>query len=144
MKRFPDWEQRLHRFCSSRMRAPFVWGQHDCALFVADAVEQITGFDLASECRNRYDSKESAMALLQELSGGGLEEYAAQVAQQNGMQEVGIKFAQRGDMVLAIENGWPSLGIVSLDGMRSLFAVEGAATLERVAVLQCKRAWRVG
>jgi hypothetical protein len=126
------------------MRAPFVWGQHDCALFVADAVEQITGFDLAAECRNRYDSKESAMALLQELSGAGLEEYAAQIAQQNAMQEVGIKFAQRGDMVLYQQEFGNSLGIVSLDGQRALFAVEDSATLQRVAVLQCSRAWRVG
>lgn len=125
------------------MRVPFEWGVNDCALFTADAVEAITGTDLASECRGRYNSKETAAALLRELCGAGLEEYAALKAQQYGMAETDIWHAKRGDMVLYVQDTGPSLGIVSLDGMRALIAVEGKS-IERTPVLKCSRAWRVG
>ena len=97
MKRYPDWEKRLHLICRERMRVPFAFGQQDCALFVADAVVAMTGTDLAAEVRGQYDSKESAQTLLAGLTAAGwLEEYAVLVAERNGMQEVGIKLARRG------------------------------------------------
>jgi hypothetical protein len=144
MRRFPDWEIRLHKFCSQRMRAPFEWGNHDCAIFVADCIKETTGEDLAAECRGKYDSKETATALLWDLVGAGLEQYAEHIAELHGMKEVDIYYAQRGDMVLYIQDSGPSLGIVSLDGQRALIAVENGDCLLRVPVLKCARAWRVG
>lgn len=140
MKRYRDWEPRLHAICTERKRAPFVWGTHDCATFVADCVLAMTGQDLAAECRGRYDSRESAAALLIELCCGDLETYM----EQRGLPEVGIRLARRGDIVLSRQSTGPALGIVSLDGMRALFAVEtGQDELLRIAVLDCARAWRV-
>lgn len=141
MKRYRDWEQRLHAICQERKRAPFVWGEHDCALFVADCVQAITGQDLAAECRSRYSSKEEAATLLTELCGGNLETYM----EQRGLQEwATVRLAQRGDIVLSRQTTGPCLGIVSLDGMRGLFAVEsGQDEMLRLSVLECARAWRV-
>lgn len=142
MKRFSDWEKRLHVICSQRMHAPFSFGVNDCAMFAADAIHVMTGLDIAAEVRGQYDSRESSQTLLAGLTGGGwLEEYAVLVANREGMQEVGIRFARRGDMVLMHQEVGPSLGIVSLDGMRALFA--GVDGLERFPVLDCSRAWRV-
>lgn len=134
-----DWETRLHAICQERKRTPFVWGQHDCALFVADCVQAMTGQDLAAECRGRYSSKEEAAALLTESCGGDLETYM----EQRGLTEwPTVRLAQRGDMVLLHRELGPALGIVSLDGQRALFA--GPDGLEKLAVLDCERAWRVG
>lgn len=126
------------------MRTPFQWGQHDCALFVADAVQTITGYDLAAECRGQYASREGAAALLNNLCDGDLERYMEVVAERECLEEVGIRFAQRGDIVLLNQPTGPTLGIVSLDGMKALFAVESAGYLDRTPVLECSRAWRVG
>lgn len=145
MKRFPDWEKRLDSFCRSRRNLLFQFGSNDCALFVADAVKEITGDDLAAECRGRYQDRESAASLLRSLCDGDLERYMEQIAKANQMEEIGIKFARRGDIVLLNQPTGPSLGIVSLDGMKALFAVEnGPPHLDRTPVLECSRAWRVG
>lgn len=148
MTRFRDWEFRLDELCRQRMRAPFVWGRHDCALFVADCVLAVSGLDLAGDCRGLYASKEEALALLASLGAADLEDYMASQAARFDLPEVGVRFAQRGDVVLYRQETGPSLGIVSLDGMRALIAVEsgqadGKPRLLRVPVLECARAWRV-
>lgn len=143
MKRHSDWEKRLDSFCRARRSVPFAWGVNDCALFVADAIESFTGIDLAHECRGRYDSKESAAALLNELCGGDLEKYADRMGFEHGLLEVGLKLARRGDMVLLWQPAGCSLGIVSLDGMNALLMHEERGLI-RVPVAACRRAWRVG
>jgi len=140
--RYQDWEARLHGFCSARRGVPFTWGANDCALFVADAVQAISGVDLASGCRGRYSSAHEADVLLEGLCGGDLEKFAAQQAEAFGFPEVGVRFAQRGDMVLFQQYKHCSLGIVSLDGRRVLLMHEQDGLI-RLPVLIMARAWRV-
>ena len=45
--RLPDWQPRLQALIQARLAAPFAWGEHDCCLFVCDAVQAITGQDLS-------------------------------------------------------------------------------------------------
>lgn len=49
--RLPDWPVRLEALLLERETWPFAWGVHDCALFAADAVQAITGHDLAHGLR---------------------------------------------------------------------------------------------
>lgn len=128
---------------------PFEWGTNDCGLFVADAVKAVAGIDLAAQCRGRYDSKASATALLLAECGGDLETYAVQQTAMHGFQEVGVKLAQRGDMLLLVQGANKTLGIVSLDGMKALLMHEEEGLI-RVPIINQKtkevtfsRAWRV-
>ena len=46
--RRPFWGTReLEQFLLARRSVPFKWGANDCALFVADAIEAMTGVDFA-------------------------------------------------------------------------------------------------
>lgn len=45
--RLHDWPLRLDAFLRQRRAVPFAWGAQDCALFVADAVQAMTGQDPA-------------------------------------------------------------------------------------------------
>lgn len=47
MQKTPDWRLHFDAFLASRLRAPFVWGVNDCAIFAADAVLAMTGQDPA-------------------------------------------------------------------------------------------------
>ncbi len=60
IERLLDWEQRLYQFIEGRRLRPFAWGRHDCALFAADAVQQMTGVDLAAEVRGQYHTAKAA------------------------------------------------------------------------------------
>lgn len=43
-------------YVEAMARVPFVWGQSDSLMFVAGAVERLTGVDHAAEFRGRYGS----------------------------------------------------------------------------------------
>lgn len=91
---------------SSRADQPFEWGKLDCALFAADAVELMTGEDLASEFRGKYDSEEGAQKALSAANGGGL------VGVLNAkLEPVNKEFCQRGDVVLFKTETGPTTGI---------------------------------
>ena len=64
MPRYADWQTRLHEYLAGVARAPLAYGQHDCALFAADAICAMTGVDLAATYRGRYDSLAGGLQLL--------------------------------------------------------------------------------
>src|SRR5258708_4686376 len=64
MKRLEDWVVRLEAFIKERTAQPFKWGSQDCCLFAADAIEAITGVDLAADFRGKYSGAETAKAVL--------------------------------------------------------------------------------
>jgi len=51
MTRLPNWKKRLTAYLAEVVDRPFKPGQHDCALFVAGAVQAMTGDDLAKGWR---------------------------------------------------------------------------------------------
>lgn len=51
MPRLPDWQARMRALIADRLHRPFEWGVNDCALFAADAVVAMTGFDPAADLR---------------------------------------------------------------------------------------------
>ena len=59
-----DWQVRLAEYLEACARRRFRWGEWDCALLAADAVESMTGVDWASQWRGQYKDAESARGLL--------------------------------------------------------------------------------
>jgi hypothetical protein len=45
-------------------RLRFQWGQHDCAIFAAGAVEALTGRDLAAPYRGRYSTMRGGLRVI--------------------------------------------------------------------------------
>jgi hypothetical protein len=91
--RVNNWPRVLHEFVISRARTPFEWGKQDCCMFVADCVQALTGVDPAAAYRGTYTNEQEACAILDRL--GGVEA----IAEASGFKEVGLLYAQRGDVV---------------------------------------------
>ncbi|KAF0135809.1 MAG: hypothetical protein FD152_1211 [Xanthobacteraceae bacterium] len=65
MKRLKDWRTRLHKAVEDRRRVPFSFEAGvDCALFVSDCIEAMTGEDPAAEFRGRYTTDIGALRIL--------------------------------------------------------------------------------
>lgn len=107
LKRRHDWPERLIEFIESRRRMPFEWGRNDCALFAADAVEAMTGEDLAKKWRG-YKSERGALRRIKRA--GGMRRLA------EGLPERPVGYAQRGDVVLVEVEGRDTFGIVVGNG----------------------------
>jgi hypothetical protein len=70
--RLSDWRERLTAYLVSVAGRPFAYGSHDCALFVAGAVEAMTDFDPAALHRGQYDSLVDGLWHLRTASGSEL------------------------------------------------------------------------
>lgn len=110
--RLPDAAARLQRLVSSRLRRSFAWGVHDCALWVADAAQAVTGQDPAADFRGRYSTEAGATRLLMRKLGGylGDDMLGAIVAQRLG-PEISPAMAQPGDAGLTEQAGRPMLAV---------------------------------
>jgi len=76
LERRSDWVRRLVLVLSAARARPFGYGDHDCALFWADAVLAVTGVDPASTWRGRYASRKSGQKLLQRAGARSPEDLA--------------------------------------------------------------------
>ena len=70
--RLPDWEARLHAYRDSVADAECSYGRMDCALFVANAVNAMTGHDFGAPFRGRYRSAAGAVRALRLYGAGNL------------------------------------------------------------------------
>lgn len=109
MVRIDLWESRLATLIDEAREKPFVWGEHDCALFAADAVHELIGIDPAKLYRGRYATEKQAGVILKRL--GGLIGVMELVAGSQGWKTVEPLYAQRGDVVLAEIDGRHTLGV---------------------------------
>lgn len=69
MSRLDGWPDRLTALVASRKLAPFVWGEHDCALWAGEAVLATTGRDWVSPYRQTYSTPRGALRRLREVDG---------------------------------------------------------------------------
>lgn len=60
VERFENWCERLNLFLEDARHKEFKRGQHDCALFVCDAINTMTGVDFGKDLRNTYKTKKEA------------------------------------------------------------------------------------
>jgi hypothetical protein len=138
------WEVALNDFVNGRANEPFEWGKNDCALFVCDAIQAMTGSDLAADFRGKYTTELGAARRIKTVTGGmTVEDVAVFVTKANDMPELPSPlFAQRGDVVCFDGEFGVALGIVYMNGKDAVFvSPEG---LKRIPVKQCRRAWKVG
>jgi hypothetical protein len=147
LKRFPDWEDRLRTYFDTCGEIAFAYGEHDCSLFAASAVQRQTGVDFAADFRGRYsDAKGAAQALRQ---------YGAGTLQKTVTAALGkakhVARAKRGDVVLlnnslGICAGKFSLFVGQLDAFGQHLApddITKARGLIPHPTALCRRAWTV-
>lgn len=145
MKRLEDWPERLAAFVDERQAMPFEWGHNDCALFAADAVQAVTGVDLAERWRGRYSDEVTALEMglhgaSAHLAAGDVSGALRDMASLFLDGEVQPALARRGDVLLVQHERGESLAVcvgthAAAPGRR------GAVFLPRSVWLAC---WRVG
>jgi hypothetical protein len=128
------WEQALAAFTRAHMRTPYQWGQHDCALFAAGAVEAITGEDFAAEFRGTYEDEDGARRLLTSLGCEDVGDLASRY-----LPEIMPAEARRGDVVMIDGQLGPFLAIV--DGRTAVGP--SARGLTHTPIEMASRAWGV-
>jgi hypothetical protein len=129
--RLPDWQPRLQALIQARLAAPFAWGEHDCCLFVCDAVQAITGHDPAADLRG-YRSEREAMRIIH--AHGGLRA----IAQARAGAEVPVLAAQVGDVGLLPIEGRDTLALCG----GAHWLAPGAQGLVALPLDAASNAWR--
>lgn len=66
--RVQSWPEMLAAFIETRRHRAFEWGEHDCALFACDWVQQCTGEDAARKYRKRYTTARGAARVMGDMS----------------------------------------------------------------------------
>ncbi|WKB52317.1 DUF6950 family protein [Eleftheria terrae] len=132
--RLPAWRDRLAVLVAARLRQPFAWGQHDCALWVADAVHALTGQDPAAELRGRYHSALQAARLVAER--GGLQALGTALFG----PPIGPLLARVGDVGLVVDEGRELCAVCNGDH----WLAPGAAGLVALELSAATVAWRIG
>lgn len=133
MTRKPDWQLWFDALLTSRVHAPFCWGRHDCVLFAADAVQAITGVDLAADQRG-YRGARAATRMLQ--AHGGVRALASRTLG----QPIALGDARQGDVALVLAGRREALAVVLGDQV----VAPGPHGLSAVPLTDALCAWRVG
>jgi hypothetical protein len=138
------WDTRFfHPFLLERAKVPFSWNGNDCCLFTADAINSITGVDIAAELRGKYKTKIGALKAIKSVTGGSTTEDAvAYVANKHGLEEYPTPLlVKRGDLVL-VQNGDDLISaVLHLNGREAVSVAEEGLVI--LPITSVKRAWRV-
>jgi hypothetical protein len=126
--RLPDWRPRLVDYLARVPAEPLAYGSHDCALFVAGAVEAMTGADTAAGYRSTYTSLKAGLKRLQR---DGLTDHVALV--RSLLEEVPPAFAGVGDLAVIGETGTPALGLFEGESILVLRERGGLGLIPRSA-----------
>lgn len=142
ISRLPNWQSALSAYLVDVAARPFAYGRFDCGLFVAGAVEALTGVDVVPGIRGIYKDRRSAFAQVRSICGAAtMEALAEYLTAKYGMPEVAPLMAQRGDAVLLRRGRRSSLGIVAMHGTEILTPFRGG--LLRLPLAHATRAWQV-
>lgn len=94
MVRLKHWEESFVLYIDRCRDLPFVWGEHDCALFASGALKVMTGVELLG--KGKYEDAHSAALYLREQGFGTLKNAAQKLL---GKPQHPAR-AKRGDIVL--------------------------------------------
>lgn len=134
LRRTPNWRLGLGNYLSAVARKKFKPGSHDCALFVAGAVEAMTGTDFAKGHRGYRTLKQGRAKLKKK----GYSDHVAYAADQ--LPEIPVLMAQVGDIAVVDDGaGEDVLGVVQGSGVYAL-GLEGLAV---VSLVSAKRAFKI-
>jgi hypothetical protein len=107
--RLKDWRPRLDAFLDSCDRKPLVWGELDCALFVAGCVQAMTGEDFAASFRGTYVDEAGALAAIKAQGFDSLADIPAA-----HFLEIPVSGTRLGDIALVTPPGAePCLALVA-------------------------------
>jgi len=142
MHRLADWQSRLERFLQENRTRRFVYGEWDCCLFAAAAIQVMTGTHPHPEYIGTYSTRVQCRDLIRRETGhSGVQFIWRKVMQEHGIEEGPPGFAQRGNPVL-IKRGSSgySVGIIGFGGEIEVAASLG---LKRASRAQAVSSWRV-
>lgn len=136
MKRQDGWLTSLNTYVETVRRKPFVYGEHDCALFAAGGVLAMTGVDPANAWRGKYTTLAGGFKLLRKAGFDNHAEFAASL-----FEEVHPSLSQLGDLAaMPVEDGVFALGIV---GGAMIHVVQPVGPLGVVDLLTASRCFRI-
>ena len=142
ISKLPNWQSALSAYLTAVAAAPFHYGRFDCGLFVAGAIEAMTGVDVVPGLRETYSDRKSAFAAVRSICGRVTMEALADVlTAKYCMPEVAPAMAWRGDVVQLRQGRTSSLGIVAMHGTEILTPYRGG--LLRLPRAHATRAWHV-
>lgn len=95
--RQPRWEKRLTDYLTQVATRKFDRGSFDCVRFVAGAIQEMTGVDLAADFRHKYQTDAEAKKIIDDAGPDGLHVLVDKVFTDAGFQKVDWKHAFRGD-----------------------------------------------
>ena len=128
LTRLPNWESLLAKFLSSRRTAPYAWGTNDCCTFSADAIQAMTGTDIAADFRGYTDEVGAYAAIKKVCNGVSASDAVSYCATKYGLVErSNAKFASRGDLLLVSNAGTIIVGILDTHGKASCVTDKGLA-----------------
>ncbi len=110
-ERHENWRKRLGQYVAKVRTEPYAFGHQDCWLFVAGAVEAMTGTDHAKKHRGRYKTARGAMGIMKRARADDMAEFAGL-----HLEEIEAPvFAQIGDvMAIPTDDAFGySLGILN-------------------------------
>ncbi len=137
--RTEGWESRLTEMIEDAIGMPYEIGVHDCALWVCQVVEEITGVDHSAAFRGRYSTARESLCIARQIAGGcgGLREAVSVILD---VPERPPQHINTGDPLLWIDDeGVEHLGI-SAGGHR--MALLTASGLEFIPLYLAECGWR--
>lgn len=108
IRKTAGWQSRLVAYLAANARADLVFGQMDCALHGASALEAMTGVDLAAPYRGRYTTFLGGLRVLRK---DGYADHIALVAAHLRPRTAG-EAARPGDLAVVATADGPALGVV--------------------------------
>lgn len=142
MHRLPDWPIRLEKFFEANRGRKFQYGEWDCCLAAAGAIQAITGEHPNPSYIGSYKTRSQALDVIRAKTGGksGVQFIWRQVMESCGFKEIAANFAQRGDPVLVRRGSGHSVAVVGLSGNLMVPVKLGLASIDRKSAVT---AWRV-
>jgi len=142
LTRLPCWQSALDDFLTAHRERRFQYGVWDCCLFACDAIEVMTGVDVAVQFRGRYHSRTEALRAIRDYAGEvSVRAVAERVTEAYAMPQVHILRARRGDVALIRRPRDYSLGIVALNGTDVVTVTPQG--LQRIALSNVVCGWHV-
>jgi hypothetical protein len=142
LTRLPNWQSALSVYLVDIARRRFEYGRLDCGLFVADAIQVMTGSDVAAQFRGCYKTRIEAFELIRRVSGRPtMEACAMHLAREYAVYEVSVLRAERGDPVMLRTGRRSSLGIVAMHGTEILTPCKHG--ILRLPLSLATRAWHI-
>ena len=139
VRRLPHWEMLLDGWHKVAETRPFLWGKSDCCLTACDAVLAITGIDPAIGLRGLCHDRASAIRVMRDYAGGGVEKTVAKAFAACGFGDVPPIFARRGDCGLVPGDGGPALAVC----LGKMWAAQSKDGLVYLPLKNGLRAWRI-